>query len=83
MKVVEISAIWCSSCLFMKNAYEKLYKKYNLDVLKLDYDSDDISEYDVGNILPVLIINDKKFVGEVNIKEVEKFLIEVGCKSEK
>ena len=82
MKVVEISAIWCSSCLVMRPKYEKIYKKYNLEVEKLDYDTDDISEYNVGNILPVLIVNDKKFVGEINTKEIEKYLIEIGCKSE-
>lgn len=83
MKVVEISAIWCPSCLVMRSTYEKIYQKYHLDVQKLDYDTDDISSYDVGTILPVLIINNKKFVGEVKMSEIEKYLIEIGCKSEK
>ncbi len=74
MKVIEITAIWCPSCLVMRPIYEKIYEKYNLDVTKLDYDTDDIKEYNVGNILPVLIINDKRFIGEVKIKEIENYL---------
>ena len=74
MKVIEITAIWCPSCLVMRPIYEKIYEKYNLDVPKLDYDTDDIKEYNVGNILPVLIINDKRFIGEVKMKEIENYL---------
>lgn len=74
MKVIEITAIWCPSCLVMRPIYEKIYEKYNLDVIKLDYDTDDIKEYNVGNILPVLIINDKRFIGEVKMKEIENYL---------
>lgn len=74
MKAIEITAIWCPSCLVMRPIYEKIYEKYNLDVTKLDYDTDDIKEYNVGNILPVLIINDKRFIGEVKIKEIENYL---------
>lgn len=74
MKVIEITAIWCPSCLVMRPIYEKIYEKYNLDVTKLDYDTDDIKEYNVGNILPVLIINGKRFIGEVKMKEIENYL---------
>lgn len=76
-KIVEISAIWCPSCLVMRPIYERIYKKYNLCVTKLDYDTDDISEYNVGNILPVLIIGDKRFIGEVKEKEIDDYL--KGC----
>ena len=38
---------------------------------------DDISEYNVGNILPVLIIGDKRFIGEVKEKEIVDYL--EGC----
>ena len=48
-----------------------------LCVTKLDYDTDDISEYNVGNILPVLIIGDKRFIGEVKEKEIVDYL--EGC----
>lgn len=76
-KIVEVSAIWCPSCLVMRPIYERIYKKYNLGVTKLDYDTDDISEYNVGNILPVLIIGDKRFIGEVKEKEIVDYL--EGC----
>jgi len=83
MKIVEISAIWCPSCLVMRPIYDRIYKKYNLQVEKLDYDSDDIKEYNVGTTIPVLIINDKRFIGEIKEKEIENYLIEIGCKNEK
>ena len=82
MKVVEISAIWCPSCLVMRPIYDRIYKKFNLEVEKLDYDTDDIQKYNIGTTIPVLIINDKKFIGEIKEKDLEKYLIEIGCKNE-
>ena len=28
MKAIEITAIWCPSCLVMRPIYEKIYEKY-------------------------------------------------------
>ena len=51
--------------------------KCSFGTLLDDYDTDDISEYNVGNILPVLIIGDKRFIGEVKEKEIDDYL--EGC----
>ena len=60
MKVIKISAIWCGSCIKMKNIWKEVEKDYDLDITNLDYDfdEDEVKKYDVGNILPVTIFLD-------------------------
>ena len=60
MKVIKISAVWCGSCIKMKNIWKDIEKSYDLDVtnLDLDFDEEEVSKYDVGNILPVSIFLD-------------------------
>ncbi len=79
MKIIKISAIWCPACIITNNALNKLRKIYNFELEELDYDIDDISEYNVGDILPVLVfIKDNKeidrLIGEKNYKEIEEVL---------
>lgn len=57
MKLVRISAIWCSSCIITYSIWNNIKEKYpNLEYLDLDYDMDDISKYEINEILPVIII---------------------------
>lgn len=85
MKLVRISAIWCTSCILTYNDFNEIKNKYkNFDYEELDYDTDDISEYNVGNILPVIIVyKDNKeitrIIGEKRKKEIKKVLEELGC----
>ena len=80
MKIIMISAIWCPACLITNNSLNKFKKRYkNVDVTNLDYDLDDIKEYDVGTTLPVLIIYKdnkevKRLIGEKSLKELEENL---------
>jgi len=79
MKIIKISAIWCSSCIIMKSRFNEVIKDKNIEVISLDYDIDDIDGYNVGEILPVFIkIKDNKeidrLVGEHSIKEIESFV---------
>ena len=79
MKIIKISAIWCPACIITNNALNKLKKEYEFDLEEVDYDFDDIEEYKVGDILPVLIfIKDNKeidrLIGEKNYKEIEEVL---------
>ena len=65
----------------MKKVWKKVLENYNLDITYLDYDFDDISKYNVGNILPVAIIykEDKeitRIIGEKSYDEVIKVLEE-------
>lgn len=85
MKLVRISAIWCTSCILTYNDFNEIKEEYsNLEYEELDYDTDDIEYYNVGNILPVIIIyKDNKeitrIIGEKRKKEIKKVLEELGC----
>lgn len=79
MKIIKISAIWCSSCIIMKSRFNEVIKDKDIEVINLDYDLDDIDEYNVGEILPVFIKieNDKevnRLIGEHTKKEIESFV---------
>lgn len=82
MKVLKISSVWCPSCLIMNNTINKIKDEYNLNIISYDYDMDEniISQYNIGNILPVLIFVDdndqeiKRVIGEKSKKELEKIL---------
>ncbi len=80
MKIVRISAVWCSSCIVTYKDFNYLKEKYPLNTyIELDYDMDDISKYNVGEILPVVIlykgdVEVSRFAGEVDIKKIEEKL---------
>ena len=61
MKIIKIGAIWCPGCLVMKKVWNNILKEYDLDITELDYDMDnlEVSKYNVGNVLPVVIFLDK------------------------
>ncbi len=78
MKIIKIGALWCPGCLVINSSINKIKKKYpNLEVIEYDYDFDlEVSIYNVGNILPVLIFmtNDKEYsrlIGERSYEEIE------------
>lgn len=83
MKVVRISAIWCPSCLLMKNVWKELEDVYsNYQYIDYDYDMDEdkIKDYNIGDILPVFILFDdnnqevKRIVGEHKKQEMLEFM---------
>lgn len=65
MKIIKIGAMWCPGCLVMKKIWNNINSKYDLDIMDLDYDMDHdrVLEYNVGNVLPVVI-----FMGDNNIE---------------
>ena len=75
-KIIVISALWCPSCLILKKHIKKLKNEYgNINIELLDYDLDEIEEYNVGNILPVIIsyIDNKeidRLIGEKTYEEI-------------
>lgn len=82
MKIIKISAVWCSSCIIMKSRFNEIIKYKDIEMISLDYDTDNIEEYNVGEILPVFIKieNDKevaRLVGEHSKKEIESFIGDV------
>ena len=79
MKIVKVSAIWCSSCIIMKSRFNDVIKDKDIEIISLDYDMDDIEEYNIGDILPVYIKleNEKeksRLVGEHSKEEIERFI---------
>ena len=76
MKVIRISAIWCSSCLIMKSRFNEVASELNIDIIDYDYDidTDMVDKYNVTDILPVYIKGDKRLVGENTKEEIRKFL---------
>ena len=62
MKIIKIGAIWCPGCLVMKKVWKKILDNYHdLDITELDYDmdQDEVSKYNPGKVLPVVIFLDK------------------------
>lgn len=78
--IIVISAVWCPSCLILNKHLKKLKENYDIEITKLDYDFDDIEEYNVGDKLPVIILKDendneiKRLIGEKSYQEIIDFL---------
>ena len=73
MKIIKIGAIWCPGCLVMKKIWKNILNDYaNLDIVELDYDidSNEVSKYNPGKVLPIVIFLDdsgnelERLVGE-------------------
>lgn len=60
MKIIKIGAIWCPGCLVMKKIWKDITNEYTLNILELDYDIDaeEVSKYNPGQILPIIIFTD-------------------------
>ena len=78
MQIIKIGAVWCPGCLVMNKIWNDILKNYDLNIIELDYDMDneEVLKYNVGDILPVIIIKDnngvelERLVGEQNKKEL-------------
>lgn len=75
-EIIVISAVWCPSCLLLKKELKKLHEEYNYDFKLLDYDLDEeeVSKYNIGDKLPVVIYGDKRLIGEKSYDELVSFL---------
>ncbi len=88
MKVIKVNAIWCSGCLVMNKVWNNIQKVKPIETIELDYDMDieEVSKYNIGNILPVFIFmdnNDKELlrvIGEKKEEEMINIINELGGK---
>ena len=87
MKFIEVSAVWCMSCIIMKNRLdpykEAISNKCDVITFDADLDKDEIMKIDVGEKLPIYIVKKGeeevgRLVGEKGSKDIEKFLSESG-----
>ncbi len=83
MKITIISSMWCSACLVMKNIFNELKSKYDVEYLDYDLDEERVEGYNIGKIIPVLIIEKDgeeitRIIGEKSkeeiFNEIEKYL---------
>ena len=76
--LIVVSAVWCPSCLILKKELKKLHEEYHIEYQMLDYDLDEeeVSKYNVGDKLPVIIYRDKRLIGEKSYEEIVSFLKE-------
>ena len=80
MKIVLITAMWCSSCIIMRPRYDKFKEMF--EFVELDYDYDDVSIYNPDKTLPVAIVfkenkEIKRIIGEKSNKELNKIFEEL------
>ena len=85
MRVIKITAIWCSACLIMNKVWSNILKKYDIPTIELDLDRDvlEVENYQPGSVLPVFIFEQenqeiKRVVGEISEKELIKIIEELG-----
>lgn len=85
MKLIKISSVWCPSCLIMQPRYLKISTEYNLEIDEYDYDIDTgvVNKYEIGDILPVVIVMNenvevKRIIGEKSEKELKKIFEDLG-----
>lgn len=81
MKLIKISAMWCPACIKLNKYWNKVedrFKEIEFINYDLDFDSLEIEKYNVGNILPVLILQDddkeKRLIGEKTYDEIVEFI---------
>lgn len=81
MKVIKITAVWCSACLIMNKRWKEIESKYDIETISydLDFDEDEVKQYEVGDKLPVFIFmdNDKeigRLIGEKKLDEIINFI---------
>lgn len=81
MKLIRISATWCSSCIITYHIWEEIkqiYSSFSFEELDYDMDEEIVRKYTIGKIIPVIIILNEenheigRIVGEKNKKEIIK-----------
>ena len=81
MKVIKITAVWCSACLIMNKRWKEIESKYDFETISydLDFDEDEVKQYEVGDKLPVFIFmdNDKeigRLIGEKKLEDIIDYI---------
>lgn len=85
MKVVKITALWCSGCLIMNKVWNKVLEEENIETISLDIDMDEEEalKYNPGKILPVFIfykddVELQRVIGEKSFDEMMGIIRSLG-----
>ena len=78
MKLIRISAVWCTSCIITYKAWQELkgeYKDFSFEEYDYDEDTEIVQKYDIGKKIPAIIILDGenelgRIIGEKSKKEM-------------
>lgn len=85
MKIIKINAVWCGGCLVSKKIWNDIEKEYpNIEYISYDYDLDEeeVDKYNIGDVLPVVIIENngkeiKRIIGEKSKEEIVDIIKEL------
>ncbi len=78
MKLVRISSTWCTSCILTKKDWDEIKENYEYEELDYYMDEEKVKKYNVGNILPVIIVlKDNKEVGRIVGEKKKQQILEV------
>ncbi len=80
MRIIKINAVWCPACIVSNKIWKNVlvdYPDLEIEELDLDFDSDEVKKYNVGDILPVVIFMDGekeifRLIGEKTKEEIYK-----------
>ena len=83
MKIIKINAMWCPGCLISKSIWNDIETEFpNNEYISLDYDMDEeeVNKYNVGDILPVVVLikDDKEIKRIIGEKSKKEILDEIG-----
>lgn len=85
MKVVKITALWCSGCLIMNKVWNKVLEQESIETINLDIDMDEEEalKYNPGSILPVFIFykddsEKQRVIGEKSFDEMMEIVRSLG-----
>ena len=83
MRVIKITAMWCTSCIIMNKVWKEILEKYPIETISydLDMDEEEVEKYNVNDKLPVFIFENNgqelfRIIGEKKIEEMEKIMRE-------
>jgi len=78
MKLIKITAIWCSACLIMNKRWHNIQDKFNIETISYDLDmnEEEVEKYNVGDTLPVfLFLKEEKEIGRLIGEHTEEEII--------
>ncbi len=79
MKIIKIKSMWCPACMIMDKRYKAVEKQFpdiSFELLDLDMDYEEVEQYNVGSILPVMIkIQENKEIGRLIGEKTEEELL--------